>query len=45
MNVIALHVNGESITNPRAATELAPGAELVMLGTLTQHKQFGEVYG
>jgi Trk K+ transport system NAD-binding subunit len=44
MNVIALHLGGESITNPRASTELAAGAELVMLGTLAQHKRFGEVY-
>lgn len=44
-DVIALHVNGESVTNPPADTELAGGAEPVMLGTRAQPKQFGEEYG
>ena len=40
LNVIAVRANGESTTNPRADTELAQGAELVMLGTLAQHQDF-----
>jgi len=45
LNVIAVHAGGESITNPSADTELARGAELVMLGTLSQHQRFMEEYG
>jgi Trk K+ transport system NAD-binding subunit len=40
LNVIAVRVNGTSITNPPADTELDRGAELVMLGTIPQHQAF-----
>jgi voltage-gated potassium channel len=40
LNVIAVRVNGTSITNPPADTELGRGAELVMLGTIPQHQEF-----
>jgi Trk K+ transport system NAD-binding subunit len=45
LNVIAVHAGGESITNPPATTELAPGAELVMLGTVGQHQSFTTEFG
>ncbi|MDJ0867369.1 MAG: NAD-binding protein [Myxococcota bacterium] len=45
LNVIAVRAGGASITNPRAGTELADGAELVMLGTVGQHQRFAEVFG
>jgi len=44
LNVIAIHVDGSSITNPSASTELVPGAELVMLGTVLQHQKFFEQF-
>ncbi len=44
MNVIAVYVDGASITNPSASTELAPGSELVMLGTVDQHRSFSKKY-
>lgn len=40
LNVIAIRVDGTSITNPAADTRLAGGAELVMLGTVAQHRSF-----
>ncbi|MGH0033805.1 MAG: potassium channel family protein [Myxococcota bacterium] len=45
LNVIAVHSGGSSITNPPADTELARGAELVMLGSVAQHQQFSELFG
>lgn len=36
LNVIAVRREGHSLTNPPASTELAAGAELVMLGTVAQ---------
>ena len=45
LNVIAVHTEGESITNPSASTELASGAELVMLGTVLQHQEFIDRFG
>ncbi|MBW2386137.1 MAG: NAD-binding protein [Deltaproteobacteria bacterium] len=45
LNVIAVHAGGESITNPSASTELASGAELVMLGTVSQHQEFSNHFG
>jgi Trk K+ transport system NAD-binding subunit len=45
LNVIAVRNNGASITNPPAETELGPGAELVMLGTVAQHKTFVKLLG
>ncbi len=42
LSVIALRCNGETITNPSAATKLPAGAELVMLGTAEQHHRFSE---
>jgi voltage-gated potassium channel len=44
LNVIAVHTGGESVTNPPAQTELAAGAELVMLGTVAQHQEFIEKF-
>jgi Trk K+ transport system NAD-binding subunit len=45
MNVIAVHADGASVTNPPASTPLVAGAELVMLGTLEQHDAFGRAFG
>ncbi len=45
LNVIAVNSGGESVTNPTADTELAAGAEIVMLGTLAQHQVFAEQFG
>ena len=45
LNVIAVHAAGPSITNPPPSTELACGAELVMLGTVAQHQLFTEHFG
>ena len=42
LNVIAVYTDGSSTTNPPASTKLARGAELVMLGTAAQHRQFTE---
>ena len=36
LNVIAVRIDGESVTNPSADAELLRGAELVMLGTVGQ---------
>ena len=44
LNVIAVRVDGGSITNPPAGTELFADAELVMLGTVTQHRKFVTVF-
>jgi len=44
LNVIAVRAQGESITNPSAATELVRGAELVMLGSSAQHERFAECF-
>jgi Trk K+ transport system NAD-binding subunit len=40
LNVIAVRRDGASLTNPPADTELAHGADLVMLGTVSQHRSF-----
>jgi Trk K+ transport system NAD-binding subunit len=40
LHVIALRSDGISITNPRASQRLAKGADLVMLGTAEQHREF-----
>jgi Trk K+ transport system NAD-binding subunit len=40
LHVIALRSEGESITNPSAGQSLTRGADLVMLGTAEQHRQF-----
>jgi len=40
LHVIAVRSGGESITNPRASEVLVKGADLVMLGTAEQHRQF-----
>ena len=45
LNVIAVRVDGQSVTNPPANEELARGGELVMLGTVGQHQQFVKVFG
>lgn len=42
LNVIALRSDGTSTSNPPADTELARNAELVMLGTPSQHQEFVE---
>jgi len=42
LNVVAVQVDGTSITNPPAGTELPAGAELVMLGTASQHQSFND---
>jgi len=44
LNVIAVRVDGTSLTNPAADTELARDGELVMLGTVAQHRRFTEVF-
>jgi len=40
LNVIAVRTHGVSTTNPPASTPLEPGAELVMLGTVSAHQTF-----
>jgi len=40
LNVIAVRADGVSTTNPPASTLLEPGAELVMLGTVSAHQTF-----
>ena len=40
LNVIALRVSGQSTTNPPVDTELARGADLVMLRSVSQHQEF-----
>ncbi len=45
LNVIAVRLDGESITNPAADVELRAGAELVMLGTVEQHQDFARHFG
>ena len=45
LNVIALRADGSSITNPPAGIVLERDAELVMLGTVTQHQTFVKVFG
>jgi len=40
LNVIAIRSNGTSTSNPAADTELAGGAELVMLGTPSKNQGF-----
>ncbi len=44
LNVIAVRSNGRSITNPPADTELTRDAELVMLGTGPQHREFSGTF-
>ncbi|MGI9591115.1 MAG: potassium channel family protein [Myxococcota bacterium] len=44
LNVIAVRADGASITNPPSDTELAPEAELVMLGTVAQHQSFVKLF-
>ena len=44
LNVVAVRHDGSSVGNPSADTELPAGAELVMLGTSEQHRQFTKVY-
>jgi hypothetical protein len=41
--VIGLRVNGSTIANPVATTELVEGSELVMLGTPEQRHTFLEL--
>jgi hypothetical protein len=43
--VIAVRHAGVSKTNPSAATELPRDAELVMLGTPEQRRQFVKLFG
>lgn len=43
LNVIGLRVNGSTIANPIATTELVEGSELVMLGTPEQRHAFLEL--
>jgi len=45
LNVIALRCDGHSTTNPPADVELTAGAELVMLGTVAQHRSFIQAFG
>ena len=40
LNVIAVRADGVSTTNPPASITLEPGAELVMLGTVSAHQAF-----
>jgi Trk K+ transport system NAD-binding subunit len=44
LNVIAIRHGGVSKTNPSADTDLPRGAELVMLGTAEQRRQFVELF-
>ncbi|MCP3985651.1 MAG: potassium transporter TrkA [bacterium] len=44
LNVIAMRADGESITNPAPETQLLPGTDLVMLGTVGQHQDFVQVF-
>jgi Trk K+ transport system NAD-binding subunit len=45
LNVIAVRHDGTSVRNPSAGTVLPGGAELVMLGTSEQHREFAKIYG
>ncbi len=45
LHVIAVRSEGKSITNPRASEQLTQGAELVMLGTAEQHREFVKLAG
>ena len=45
LHVIAVRSEGKSITNPRASEQLTRGAELVMLGTAEQHREFVKLAG
>ena len=45
LNVIAVRAGGVSTTNPSASTELARGAELMMLGSVAQHRRFTKHFG
>jgi len=45
LNVIAFRAHGASITSPAADTQLEPGGELVMLGTVAQHQAFVKAFG
>ncbi|MDX1531063.1 MAG: NAD-binding protein, partial [Rhodothermales bacterium] len=45
LNVIAVHQNGDYLTNPAATTRLERGAELVMLGDAKQRQEFAEHFG
>jgi voltage-gated potassium channel len=40
LNVIGIREDGEFVANPAASTELAAGAELVMIGTSQQRQRF-----
>jgi Trk K+ transport system NAD-binding subunit len=44
LNVIAVRIDGGSITNPPAGIELTSDAELVMLGTVSQHQAFVTIF-
>ncbi len=45
LNVIAVRAGGVSTTNPSASTELVRGAELMMLGSVAQHRRFTKHFG
>lgn len=45
MVVLALEVDGETVTNPSAREPLNEGAKLLLLGTETQREQFREIFG
>ncbi len=45
LNVIAIQHNGEIRTSPPASTILVPGAELLMLGSSQQRREFIQVFG
>lgn len=44
LSVIAVRADGLLVTNPTADTELAHGAEMVMLGTVAQHQGFVKIF-
>ena len=44
LSVIAVRAEGLLVTNPAADIELAPGSEIVMLGSVAQHQNFVKVF-
>ena len=45
LSVVAIHQDGQLVTNLRASMQLEPGAELMMLGSVQQRRAFAESFG
>ena len=45
LNIVAIRSADQSLTNPPSDSVLAKGAELVMLGTVSQHQEFVKRFG